>query len=108
MVNKVILVGYLGKDPEIKFLSSGKAVCNFSIATTEKYKDGEEHKELTEWHKVVAWGKLAEACAEYLSKGRQVYIEGSLKTTKWTDKQEVDHWSTDVIVKTMHILSDKK
>jgi len=87
-VNKVILIGNLGKDPEVRHTASGSAVCNFSIATAEKWKDkGGNANERTEWHKIVAWGKLAELCGEYLSKGRQVFVEGKLQTNDWEDKE---------------------
>ena len=86
-VNKVILVGNLGGDPEVRYTPSGVAVANFSIATTETWKDKNtgEKKEQTEWHKIVAWRRLGEICGEYLKKGSQVYIEGSLRTRQWED-----------------------
>ena len=87
MINKVILIGNLGKDPEIRYTQSGAAVVNFSIATTERWKgqDGQQ-QEQTEWHNIVAWKRLAEICSEFLSKGSKVYIEGKLQTRKWQDK----------------------
>jgi len=105
-VNKVILIGNLGKDPEVKYTPSGQAVANFSLATTEvgSSKDGNK-QEYTEWHRIVAWGRLAEICGEYLSKGKSVYIEGSLKTTSWQDKEGSTRWKTEVIARTMQILS---
>jgi single-strand DNA-binding protein len=98
-VNKVILVGHLGRDPEVRYTQDGKAVCNFSIATSETWKDktSGEKREKTEWHRVVVFGKLAEICGEYLSKGRQVYIEGSLQTSQY-EKEGQTHYSTQVVI----------
>lgn len=97
-VNKVILIGNLGADPETRYTQSGEAVCNFRIATTEKYKDKDGNpQEKTEWHKIVVWGKSAEACNTYLSKGKQVYVEGKLQTKEW-EKDGVKHYSTEVTV----------
>ncbi len=89
MINKAILVGNLGKDPEVRYTPSGLAVANFTIATSERWKDRDsgEMKERTEWHRIVAWGKLGEICGEYLSKGKQVYIEGRIQTKEWADKE---------------------
>ena len=99
-VNKVILVGNLGKDPEIRYLPSGGAVANFSIATSESWKDKStgEQKEKTEWHNISIFGKLAEIAGEYLRKGSQVYIEGALQTRKWQDQNGNDRYSTDVVL----------
>ena len=104
-VNKVILIGNLGKDPELKYTPSGQAVVNFSLATTEvgTSKDGNK-QEYTEWHRIVAWGKLAETCGEYLSKGKSVYIEGSLRTRSW-EKDGSTRWTTEVIARTVQFLS---
>lgn len=104
-VNKVILIGNLGKDPEVRYTPSGQAVANFSLATTEmgSSKDGNK-QEYTEWHRVVAWGRLAEICGEYLSKGKSVYIEGSLRTRSWQDKEGSTRWTTEVIARTMQML----
>lgn len=97
-VNKVILIGNLGRDPEVKALASGGTVCNFSIATTETWKDKSGVKqEKTVWHRIVAWGKTAELCGEYLSKGRSVYIEGKLDVRKWTDKAGAERETTEVV-----------
>ncbi len=97
-VNKVILVGNLGKDPEVRYASSGVAVCNLTMATTRTYKDKQgERKDETEWHRVVAFGRTAEVCGEYLKKGRQIYIEGRLQTRKWQDKDGNERTSLDVI-----------
>lgn len=99
-VNKVIIVGNLGQDPEVRYMPSGGAVCNLSIATSESWKDKatNEQKELTEWHRIVLFGKLAEVAGEYLRKGSQVYIEGQLRTRKWTDQAGVDRYSTEIVV----------
>lgn len=99
-VNKVILVGNLGQDPEIRYMPSGEAVANLSLATSETWKDKNtgQQKEKTEWHKVSVFGKLAEICGGYLRKGSQVYFEGKLQTRKWTDQQGQDKYTTEVIV----------
>lgn len=99
-VNKVILVGNLGQDPEVKYTQSGGAVCNLTIATSESWRDKAtgETKEKTEWHRVVIFGKLAEIAGEHLRKGSQVYIEGQLQTRKWQDQSGNDRWSTEVVV----------
>ena len=90
-VNKVILIGRLGSDPEVRYTPSGDAVANFSIATSEEWKDKNsgEKRERTEWHRIVAWRRLGEICGEYLSKGRQVYVEGRIQTNAWEDKEEI-------------------
>lgn len=111
-VNKVILVGNLGQDPEMRYMPSGGAVANITLATSESWRDKAtgEMKEQTEWHRVVLFGKLAEVAGEYLRKGSQVYIEGQLKTRKWTDQQGVDKYSTEVVVNvggTMQMLGGK-
>jgi len=108
-VNKVILVGNLGNDPEVRYGQSGSAVTTISVATSEswKNKDGEQ-QERTEWHRVKAFGKLAEIMGEYLKKGRQVYIEGSLRTEKYTDKNGVEKYSTDIIADQMQMLGGKE
>ncbi|XZR52720.1 MAG: single-stranded DNA-binding protein [Enterobacteriaceae bacterium] len=100
-INKVILIGYLGQKPKVRYMSNGNAVANFNIATSEIWKDKKtnEQKEKTEWHKIVIFGKLAEIAEEYLEKGSQVYIEGSLQTRKWTDKNNVEKYTTEIIVK---------
>jgi len=109
-VNKVILVGHLGRDPESRYLPSGDAVTNFSIATSEQWKDKNtgEKKEATEWHRISAFGKLAEICGEYLKKGSQVYIEGKLQTRKWTDKDGVEKYSTEIKAEQMRMLGGKQ
>ena len=97
-INKVIAVGNLGQDPETKFLPSGQAVCNFSIAVSESWKDKQsgEIKERTEWMNIEVWGKQAEACQKYLQKGSQCYVEGQLRTEKWQDKEGKDRWTTKI------------
>ena len=108
-VNKVILVGNLGRDPEMRFMPNGEAVCNFSIATTDSWKDKSGQKqERTEWHRVVIYGRLAEIASEYLKKGAKVYIEGKLRTSKWQDKATgVDKYSTDIVASEMQMLDGK-
>ena len=108
-VNKVILVGRLGKDPEIRSIPSGTSVAKFSLATDERFTDKSGQKqERTEWHNIVAWGKLAEICGQYLRKGKLVYIEGSIRTDSWDDKETgVKKYRTEIIANTMQML-DKK
>jgi single-strand DNA-binding protein len=104
-VNKVILVGRLGQNPEVKYTPSGAAVANFSIATNESWVDKAGQKqERTEWHRIVVWGKLAELCSQYLSKGRQAYIEGRLQTRQWQDKEGVTKYTTEVQAQTVQFL----
>jgi single-strand DNA-binding protein len=107
-VNKVILVGNLGKDPEVRHLESGAAVANFSIATTESYKDRNtgERKDVTEWHNIVLWRGLAEVAEKYLKKGSQVYVEGKLRTRSW-EKDGVTRYTTEVVGDTMTMLGGK-
>jgi single-strand DNA-binding protein len=97
-VNKVILVGNLGRDPEVRYTASGTPVANFTMATTERWNDptSGERKEKTEWHRIVVWGKQAEIAGEYLRKGRQVYVEGSLQTREWTDREGNKRQTTEV------------
>ncbi len=96
-VNKVILIGNLGRDPELRYTQSGQAVANFTIATSDKFTDKEGNpQERTEWHRIVVWGKQAENCAQYLSKGRSAYIEGSLQTRDWEDKEGIKRYTTEV------------
>lgn len=108
-VNKFIGIGNLGKDPEIRYSASGEAMCNFSIACTESWKDKatSEKKELTEWVRVSFFGKLAEICGQYLKKGAQVYVEGSLRTRKWTDKEGVERYTTEIRGDEMKMLGSK-
>ena len=98
MINKVILVGNLGQDPETRSTGGGNSVTQLRLATTEKYKDRDGNlQERTEWHTVVVWGKQGEACGKHLTKGRQVYVEGRLQTRKWQDKEGKDRYSTEVV-----------
>ena len=108
-VNKVILIGNLGKDPETRSLPSGEAVANITLATSESWKDKQtgEQKEKTEWHKVVFFKRLAELAGQYLKTGSQVYIEGALRTRKWQDKEGKDHYSTEVVASEMQMLGGK-
>jgi len=108
-VNKVILIGHLGADPETKSMPSGTSVANLRIATSESYKDKQtnEWQERTEWHNVALFGRLAEVAGEYLRKGSQVYIEGRLRTRKWQDKQGNDRYSTEIIAADMQMLGGR-
>ena len=108
-VNKVILVGNLGKDPEIKYTASGAAIANLTIATSDSWNDKQtgEKVEKTEWHRVVAFQRLAEIMGEYLRKGSQVYIEGKLQTRKWQDQSGADRWSTEVVANDMQMLGSR-
>lgn len=104
-VNKVILVGRLGQNPEVRYTPSGAAVANFSVATNESWNDKSGQKqERTEWHKVVVWGKLAELCNQFLTKGRQVYLEGRLQTRQWQDKDGQTKYTTEVQAQTVQFL----
>ncbi len=108
-VNKVILIGNLGKDPEVRYLPSGSAICNLTIATSRQSKDkvsGEKQEE-TEWHRVVMFDRLAEISGEYLKKGKSVYIEGRLRTRKWTDKEGVERYSTEIVAQEMTMLGSR-
>ena len=108
-INKVILIGNLGKAPDLKFLPSGQPVANFSIATSEKWKDKStgESKEQTEWHNIVIFGKLAEICGQYLKKGSSVFVEGRLQTRKWQDKDGQDRYTTEIIANEMEMLGSR-
>lgn len=107
-VNKVILIGNLGADPEVRYLPSGEAVANLRIATTEKYKDRNgEQQEATEWHRVSFFGKTAEICSQYLKKGSAVYVEGSIRTRKWQDQSGQDRYSTEVRGDRMQMLGGR-
>ena len=99
-INKAIILGNLGKDPEVRFMPSGEAVANLTIATSESWKDKQtgEQKEKTEWHRVSIFGKLAEVAGEYLKKGSKVYIEGSIQTRKWTNQQGQDQYTTEIVL----------
>jgi single-strand DNA-binding protein len=108
MVNKAILVGNLGRDPEVRYTPSGTAVANFTIATSERWKDKTtgEMKEQTEWHRIVAWGRLGEICGEYLSRGKQVYIEGRIQTRSW-EKDGVTRYTTEIVAQEMKMLGSR-
>jgi single-strand DNA-binding protein len=108
-INKVILVGNLGKDPDTRYMPSGKAVTNFSIATSESWTDKQsgDKQERTEWHNIVLFDKLGEIAAEYLRKGSQVYIEGSLRTRKWQDKEGKDRYTTEIVARDMQMLGGR-
>jgi single-strand DNA-binding protein len=109
-INKVIIVGNLGGDPEVRYTPSGSAVANFNVATSESWKDKNtgEKKERTEWHRIVVWGKLGELCGEYLSKGRQVYVEGRLQTRSYDDKDGVKRYMTEIIATDVQFLGSKE
>jgi len=107
-VNKVILIGNLGQDPELRYTGSGTAVCNMRLATNESYKDSDgQLVEKTEWHNIVAWARLAEICNEYLNKGSQVYFEGQLQTRSWDDRDGNTRYTTEVKAREMMILSSR-
>ena len=104
-VNKVIILGRLGGDPELKYTPGGMAVCNFTIATSESWADKAGQKqERTEWHRVVVWGTLGELCNQYLAKGRQAFIEGSLQTRSWDDKSGQKRYTTEIVAKTVQFI----
>jgi single-strand DNA-binding protein len=107
-VNKVILVGNLGRDPETKYTSAGQAVCKFSLATSESFKDrnGERQKR-TEWHKIVVWGKQAEIAQQYLKKGAQIYLEGRIQSSEWTDKEGQKRTSYDIVASNFRMLGSR-
>lgn len=104
MVNKAIIIGNLGRDPELKYTQSGAAVCNLNIATSEKFKSGEEWQERTEWHRVTVWGRQAENCEKYLEKGRQVYVEGRIQTREWEDKDGNTRHTTEIVANSVQFL----
>ena len=107
-INKVILVGRLGRDPEVRYTTDGTAVASFSIATSEEWKDKDsgEKRERTEWHRIVAWRRLGEICGEYLSKGRQVYVEGKLQTQSW-EKDGVTRYTTEIVASDVQFLGGR-
>jgi single-strand DNA-binding protein len=109
-VNKWIGIGNLGRDPETRYTASGEAICNFSIACTETWRDKQsgERKEMTEWVRISAFGKLAEICSQYLKKGSQVYVEGSLRTRKWTDKDGQERYTTEIRCDDMKMLGSRQ
>ena len=108
-INKVILIGNLGRDPEVRYSPSGQAVANVTIATSESWKDKNtgEKQERTEWHRIVFFGRLAEIVGEYLKKGAQIYIEGRLQTRKWQDKEGVDRYTTEIVAGEMQMLGSR-
>jgi len=107
-INKVILIGRVGRDPEIKYTPNGSPVAKFSLATDESYKDrnGEQQRR-TEWHNIVAWSKLAEICGEYLTKGKQIYIEGSIRSRQWEDQSGNKRTSYEIVARTMQMLGSR-
>ena len=109
-INKVIIIGNLGRDPEVRYTPSGAAVCNVSVATTRNWKnrDSGEKQEETEWHRVVFYDRLAEIAGEYLKKGRSVYVEGRLKTRKWQDKDGAEKYTTEIIAEEMKMLGGRE
>ena len=108
-VNKVIIIGNLGRDPETRYMPDGGAITNISVATTDKWKDKNgEMQEKTEWHRVAFFGKLAEIAGEYLKKGRQVYVEGRLQTRKWQDKEGQDRYTTEIVADRMQMLGNRE
>jgi single-strand DNA-binding protein len=108
-VNKAILIGHLGRDPEVRYSASGSAIANISLATSDSWKDRQsgEAQERTEWHRVVFFGKLAEIAGEYLKKGSQVYVEGRLQTRKWQDQQGQDRYTTEIVANEMTMLGGR-
>jgi len=109
-INKAILLGRLGKDPEIRYTAEGTAVANFTIATSDEWKDKTtgEKKERTEWHRVVAWGKLGELCGEYLSKGRQVFVEGRIQTREWEDRDGNKRYTTEIVASDVQFIGSRE
>lgn len=107
-INKVILVGHLGKDPELRYTPTGTPVCTFSLATSERYKDREgQQQEKTEWHNIVAWRGLAESCGKYLTKGKQIYLEGKITSRSYDDRDGVKRYITEIIADQMRMLGGK-
>lgn len=107
-LNKVMIIGNLGRDPEVRYTASGSAVAGFSVATTEKFKNKSgEWEERTEWHNVTLWGRLAEIAGEYLAKGKTVYVEGRLQTRKWQDRDGKDRYTTEIVGEKMQMLSGR-
>lgn len=108
-VNKAVIIGALGADPEVRYMTNGDAVCNLRVATSEKWKDKSsgEQKEATEWHRIVFYGKLAEIAGKYLTKGAKVYVEGKITTRKWTDKEGKDNYTTEIVGKEMVMIGGK-
>ena len=109
-INKAIIVGRLGRDPEVRYTPDGTAVANFSVATSEEWKDKDsgEKRERTEWHRIVAFRRLGEICGEYLAKGRQVYIEGRIQTREWEDKEGIKRYTTEIVASQMQMLGSRE
>ena len=108
MLNKVLLIGNLGKDPEMWSLPSGQPVASFTLATSRRWRDKNGQKqELTEWHRIVVWGKQAEICGQYLTKGRQIYVEGRIRTRQWQDQQGQKRYSTEIVAQTVQMLGSR-
>ena len=108
MLNKVILIGNLGAEPELRYTNGGTAVATFSLATSERWKDAAgKTQESTEWHRIVAWGKLAEICNQYLQKGSRIYLEGKLQTRKWQDREGTERFITEVVARDMKMLDSR-
>lgn len=107
-LNKVLLMGNLGRDPEVRFTQGGQAVANFTLATNESWKDKNgQQQEKTEWHRIVVWGRLAELCGEYLKKGRQAFIEGRLQTREWTDKEGKKNYTTEIVANNVQFIGGR-
>jgi single-strand DNA-binding protein len=107
-VNKAIIIGNLGKDPEVRFTPSGQAVCNFTLATNESWTDKSGNKqERTEWHRIVVWGKMGELCGEYLAKGRKAFVEGRIQTREWTDKEGKKNYTTEIVAQNVQFLGSR-
>jgi single-strand DNA-binding protein len=107
-INKVILIGNLGRDPELRYTQSGSAVANFTLATNEKWRDKEgNNQERTEWHRIIVWGKTAEICSQYLEKGRSVYVEGKLQTNEWEDKEGIKRKTTEIIARDVQFIGSR-
>lgn len=107
-VNKAIIIGNLGKNPEVRFTQSGQPVCNFTVATNERWTDkGGQTQERTEWHRIVVWGKQAEHCGQYLTKGRSVYVEGRIQTREWQDKDGKKNYTTEIVATNVTFLGGK-
>ncbi|RLB08957.1 MAG: single-stranded DNA-binding protein [Deltaproteobacteria bacterium] len=108
MLNRATLIGRLGSDPEVHYTQSGETFTRFTLATNQWWKDKEGNvQETTEWHRIVAWGKIAEICGEHLSKGKLIYVEGPIKTRKWDDEQGNSHYSTEIVLRSLKILDRK-
>jgi single-strand DNA-binding protein len=109
-INKAIILGRLGKDPEVRYTQDGRAITNFTVATSEDWKDKDtgEKKERTEWHRIVAFNKLGEICGEYLAKGRQVYVEGKIQTREWTDKEGQKRYTTEIVASDVQFIGSKQ